>query len=118
VGAGLADWNPVLTTLFSDVQVFREVFMRDEVAKSYLEAHYSLKHRFVAGVSRLFEQRVYTVRHGPLRGLRRKGGLGFLPQWAVGRTDDTAEARLFTSPVGRGRRLSAAKAPGEGVRIT
>jgi FkbM family methyltransferase len=77
--------------------------MRDEVATSYLEAHYSLKHRCIAGVSHLFEQRVYTVRHGLLRGLKRKGGLGFLPQWAVGRTDDTAEARLFASLDLRGK---------------
>ena len=43
--------------------------------------HYTLKHRIVSWVSRnLFEHYSYTVRHGLLRGLKRKGGLGWVPE--------------------------------------
>jgi FkbM family methyltransferase len=31
---------------------------------------------------RLVEERVYTIRNGPAKGLKRKGGFGFLPFWA------------------------------------
>jgi FkbM family methyltransferase len=42
--------------------------------------HYSLRHRAVAWISRrLFDRVTYTVRHGLIRGMRRKGGLGWLP---------------------------------------
>src|SRR5258708_19494449 len=42
--------------------------------------HYSLKHRLVAWISQhLFDTTTYTVRHGLLKGLRRKGGLGWVP---------------------------------------
>jgi FkbM family methyltransferase len=42
--------------------------------------HYSLRHRAIAWVSRhLFDRVTYTVRHGLIRGMRRKGGLGWMP---------------------------------------
>lgn len=42
--------------------------------------HFPLRHRLTAWVSQhLFDQSVYTVRHGLMAGLKRKGGLGFLP---------------------------------------
>jgi len=42
--------------------------------------HYTLKHRLMAWVStHLFDSTTYTVRHGLLKGMRRKGGLGWLP---------------------------------------
>jgi FkbM family methyltransferase len=42
--------------------------------------HFSIKDRLVAFISeKLFEDRIYTVRHGLIRGMKRKGGLGFLP---------------------------------------
>ena len=42
--------------------------------------HYTLRHRVIAWVSRtLCDRLTYTVRHGLLQGMRRKGGLGFLP---------------------------------------
>jgi FkbM family methyltransferase len=45
--------------------------------------HYSLRHRAVAWISRcLFDRVTYTVRHGLIRGMRRKGGLGWLPPGA------------------------------------
>ena len=38
--------------------------------------HYTLKHRLIASLSmHLFDTVTYTVRHGLLRGMKRKGGL-------------------------------------------
>ena len=53
--------------------------------------HYTLKHHVVSWVSReLFDRYTYTVRHGLLRGLKRKGGLGWIPQ-VFSRSIETAE---------------------------
>jgi FkbM family methyltransferase len=42
--------------------------------------HYTLKHRLVAWISmHLFDTATYTVRHGLLKGMKRKGGLGWVP---------------------------------------
>jgi FkbM family methyltransferase len=42
--------------------------------------HYTLKHRLVAWISmHLFDTVTYTVRNGLLRGMKRKGGLGWVP---------------------------------------
>jgi FkbM family methyltransferase len=42
--------------------------------------HYGLKHLLTAWVStHLFDHATYTVRHGLLKGMKRKGGLGWLP---------------------------------------
>jgi FkbM family methyltransferase len=42
--------------------------------------HYSLRHRAIAWISRhLFDRVTYTVRHGLNRGMRRRGGLGWVP---------------------------------------
>jgi FkbM family methyltransferase len=42
--------------------------------------HYTLKHRLTAWISiHLFDSATYTVRHGLLRGMKRKGGLGWIP---------------------------------------
>lgn len=47
--------------------------------------HYTLKHRSVAWVSmNVFGSVTYTVRRGLLRGMKRYGGLAFVPQW-IGR---------------------------------
>jgi FkbM family methyltransferase len=47
--------------------------------------HYSLRHRAIAWTSRnLFDHATYTVRHGLIRGMKRKGGLGWTPKWACG----------------------------------
>ena len=57
--------------------------------------HYSLKHKVVAWFSQtLFDNITYTVRHGILKGLRRRGGLGWTPEWIVGR-DESEEHRRF-----------------------
>jgi FkbM family methyltransferase len=42
--------------------------------------HYSLRHRAIAWISQnLFDRFTYTVRHGLIHGMRRKGGLGWMP---------------------------------------
>ena len=42
--------------------------------------HYTLKHRLIAWISvHLFDTATYTVRHGLLKGMKRKGGLAWLP---------------------------------------
>jgi FkbM family methyltransferase len=42
--------------------------------------HYTLKHRVIAWVSmHLLDGVTYTVRHGLLKGMKRKGGLGWIP---------------------------------------
>lgn len=42
--------------------------------------HYTLKHRLIAWIStNLFDTATYTVRHGLLKGMKRKGGLGWVP---------------------------------------
>jgi len=59
--------------------------------------HYSLKHRLIAWVSqRLLDHCTYTVRHGLLKSMRRKGGLAFLPQFLAGRSA-TPETRFWQS---------------------
>ena len=43
--------------------------------------HYTLKHRLIAWISvHLFDTATYTVRHGLLKGMKRKGGLGWAPE--------------------------------------
>jgi len=57
--------------------------------------HYTFKHHVVSWVSRkLFERCTYTVQHGLLRGLKRKGGLGWVPQ-AFSRSIETAEIEFW-----------------------
>src|ERR1022692_1454971 len=52
--------------------------------------HYSTRSRVVSWVSRRFFDGVtYTVRHGLLRGMKRKGGLAWLPAAVAG--GETAE---------------------------
>ncbi len=50
--------------------------------------HYSLRHRAVAWISQnLFDRFTYTVRHGLIRGMQRKGGLGWIPAGAPNREE-------------------------------
>ncbi len=45
--------------------------------------HYSLRHRAIAWISRnVFDGMTYTARHGLIRGMRRRGGLGWTPEWS------------------------------------
>jgi len=42
--------------------------------------HYTMKHRLIALISmHLLDNATYTVRHGLLKGMKRKGGLGWVP---------------------------------------
>ena len=56
--------------------------------------HYTFKHRAIAWVStNLFDSVTYTVRHGLLRGMKRKGGLGWVPSSA----ELNAEQKFWSS---------------------
>ncbi len=47
-----------------------------------------LKRAVISTLQPLVAQRIYTVRHGLARGLRRRGGLGFVPQLAALSTEE------------------------------
>jgi FkbM family methyltransferase len=50
------------------------------VTGQFRTEHFGVKHKLVAFISqKLFGNFTYTVRHGLARGMKRKGGLGFLP---------------------------------------
>ena len=49
--------------------------------------HYTTKHRIVAWISQhLFDHVTYTVRHGPIKGMKRKGGLAWVSEFLSGST--------------------------------
>jgi FkbM family methyltransferase len=53
-----------------------------EAAEDRPFPHYSNGHHAIAWISRrLFDRFTYTVRHGLIRGMKRKGGLGWTPDW-------------------------------------
>lgn len=59
--------------------------------------HYSLRHRLISFASRnVFGNVTYTVRHGLLAGMKRKGGLGFLPSGLIG-SSETQETVFWRS---------------------
>lgn len=59
--------------------------------------HYTWKHRVVAWVSQhLFDGVVYTAQQGLLTGMKRKGGLGWVPRW-LSTPAETAEERFWRS---------------------
>jgi FkbM family methyltransferase len=62
------------------------------VSATYRRLHFDWRHRLVAGISRRVNFD-YTIRHGLATGLRRRGGLGFMP-W-LSRT--TREASFLES---------------------
>ena len=50
--------------------------------------HYSLRHHTVAWISRrLCDRFTYTVRHGLIRGMKRRGGLGWVPAGALAKEE-------------------------------
>ena len=67
------------------------------MAQSYLKTHYTLRHRLVAAISNRLDSFTYTQRHGLIRGLKRKGGLGFLPAALADSGHETAEHRFLRS---------------------
>jgi len=59
--------------------------------------HYSLKHRLLAWTSvNLFDNVTYTVHHGLLKGMKRKGGLGWIPAMFAP-TVETAEHKFWSN---------------------
>lgn len=58
---------------------------------SYRKAHYTLRHRVIATLSQRLDGITYTQRHGLIRGMKRQGGLGFLPAILAGGDHETRE---------------------------
>jgi FkbM family methyltransferase len=69
---------------------------RQIVANNYHKLHFTLRHTMMASLSRCFGNTVYTSRHGLIKGMRRKGGLGFLPSFLVGSADNTPELTFLS----------------------
>lgn len=63
--------------------------------ESYRKAHYTLRHRVIATLSQRLDGITYTQRHGLIRGMKRQGGLGFLPAILAGGDHETAEHRFL-----------------------
>jgi FkbM family methyltransferase len=59
--------------------------------KGYLASNFTVRHLAIAMLSRRLQHVVYTSRNGLTLGLKRKGGLGFLPS----RLADTEEVRFL-----------------------
>ena len=66
------------------------------MAEGFRGRHFSRKHLLVARLSRMLDGFVYTQSHGPAKGLRRKGGLGFMPAFLSRRDDETAEVQFLS----------------------
>jgi len=61
-------------------QVYTQSVIDSDSPQDQPFRHYSLKHRLIAWLSmHLFDHVTYTVRHGLLKGMKRKGGLGWIP---------------------------------------
>ena len=70
--------------------------MADLASEDVPFRHYTLKHRVVSWISvHLFDSATYTVRHGLLKGMKRKGGLGWLPSGLSGE-GMTAEQKFWS----------------------
>lgn len=65
--------------------------------ESYRKTHYTLRHRMIASISQRLDGLTYTQRHGLIRGMRRQGGLGFLPAILAGGDRETAEHAFLRS---------------------
>lgn len=63
--------------------------------ESYRKTHYTLRHRVIASLSQRLDGITYTQRHGLIRGMRRQGGLGFLPAVLAGGNHETAEHQFL-----------------------
>jgi len=67
---------------------------------SFRTRHFGLRHMVVAFLSqKLFGNYTYTIRHGLASGMRRKGGLGFLPV----KSGETAETEFLRNLSLRGK---------------
>lgn len=70
--------------------------MERSETKSYLSLHFSARHVLTSLLSGLFGNVTYTVRHGLIRGMKRKGGLGFLPSFLTRAADASPEQAFFS----------------------
>jgi FkbM family methyltransferase len=61
----------------------------------YRQLHFSRKHQLIAFLSKRCDGLTYTCRHGLIKGMRRRGGLGFLPAFLA--DTETAETRFLAS---------------------
>ncbi len=67
-------------------------------APNFRRLHFTLEHRVIAFLSeKLFGNLTYTVRHGLIRGMRRKGGFGFLPAVLMSRDQNQSELNFLES---------------------
>jgi FkbM family methyltransferase len=72
--------------------------------RQFRRVHFSLKDRLVSFVSdRLFRDFTYTVRHGLIKGMKRKGGMGFLPAVFLGFAPQDSEMAFLQSLDLRGK---------------
>ncbi len=65
------------------------------MASRYHRLHFEFRDILTAWLSRRLEGLTYTVRHGLIRGMKRRGGLGFLPEFLT--SEPSAEQRFFGS---------------------
>jgi FkbM family methyltransferase len=65
------------------------------VTTIYRNGRPTLRFQVVSAVSRRLDSLVYTQRHGLIAGLRRRGGLGFVPAWLLGHSLETPELRFL-----------------------
>lgn len=71
--------------------------MNTAIADDRPYQHYDTKRHIVAWISQnLFDHLTYTVRHGLLKGMKRKGGLAWLPAW-TGLPSATPEQEFWNS---------------------
>lgn len=63
----------------------------------FRNAHFTLRHRLTAAISHRLDNITYTQRHGLIRGMKRKGGLGFLPAMLARVSDESPEHRFLRS---------------------
>jgi FkbM family methyltransferase len=66
------------------------------MATTYCRDHFTLPHRLIASLSGRLDNVTYTQRHGLIRGMKRRGGLGFLPPFLTRRADGTREAAFLS----------------------
>ena len=58
--------------------------------------HQSFQNQVKSWISNsLFDKFTYTIRRGPIKGMKRKGGLAWIPDWLV-KDHRTPEQKLFT----------------------
>jgi FkbM family methyltransferase len=65
------------------------------VTTIYRNGRPTLRFQVISAVSRRLDSLIYTQRHGLIAGLRRRGGLGFVPGWLLGQSLETPELRFL-----------------------